>query len=67
MPAAEEEGGLRRGRRWKWRILGVGGGGGWWCHLGLLVDILSCSEKERRRRGVEIRRVGGVVIVTVSK
>lgn len=45
-------GGLRRGRRGKWRILGVGGGGGWCCHLGLLVavvDIFSCSEMGFKR------------------
>jgi hypothetical protein len=31
--------GLRRGRRGKWRILGVGGGGGY-CHFALLVAVV---------------------------
>jgi len=68
----KEEGSLRRGRRGKCRILGVGGGGGWWCHLGFLaVDIFSCSVSKtksvclfmRRKRGVKgIRRRVYVVI-----
>lgn len=58
----EEEGSLRRGRRGKWRILGVGGGGGWWCHLGFLddnaEDIFSCSVRKTKSVCLYLRRKG---------